>query len=120
MSKPITLVLGASLKPHRYSNKAIRSLLEKNHKVLAVGIKEGTLQGVSITNEFPKDKIHTITIYMGAKNQIPYYKSIISTKPKKFIFNPGTENLDLVKLAKNQGIEIVNGCTLVMLSLDNY
>lgn len=120
MSKPITLVLGASLNPHRYSNKAIRSLLEKNHEVLAVGNKEGNLDGVSITSEFPTDQINTISIYLSMKNQIPYYENILSLKPKRIIFNPGAENPDLAKLAIEQDIEIIDGCTLVMLSLGNY
>jgi uncharacterized protein len=120
MAMPITLVLGASLNPLRYSNKAIRSLLEKNHKVVAVGNKEGTVEGVSIIKEFPTEKIDTISIYLGLKNQIPYYENIILLKPNRIIFNPGTENPDLAKLAIDQGIEIIDGCTLVMLSLGNY
>ena len=120
MSKPVTLVLGASLNPNRYSNKALKSLLEKNHKVVAVGNKEGTVEGVSIVKDFPTENIHTISIYLGVKNQIPYYENIISLKPNRIIFNPGAENPELAKLAIDQGIEIIDGCTLVMLSLDNY
>ena len=120
MAIPITLVLGASLNPLRYSNKAIRTLLEKKHKVIAVGNKEGTVEEVSIVKDFPTEKIHTISVYLGVKNQIPYYENIISSKPNRIIFNPGTENPDLAKLAIDQGIEIIDGCTLVMLSLGNY
>jgi hypothetical protein len=41
-------------------------------------------------------------------------------KPKRIIFNPGTENDDLIKLAEENKIEPFIGCTLVMLSTGQY
>jgi len=40
--------------------------------------------------------------------------------PKRIIFNPGTENQELKKLAEAQGIECLEACTLVMLSVGVY
>ena len=64
--------------------------------------------------------IHTITLYLRPALQSQYYDYILSLQPKRLIFNPGTENPELIKLAKNNGIEIDLACTLVMLSLDSY
>ena len=43
-----TLVLGASLNPNRYSNIAIKRLLDKNFQVVALGQKKGSVLGVLI------------------------------------------------------------------------
>ncbi|MBN8702449.1 MAG: CoA-binding protein [Bacteroidetes bacterium] len=120
MSKK-TLVVGASENPERYSNKAIRKLLEYNHPVVAYGLKKGEVQGVSITDSqevFPE--IDTVTMYVGAKNQPPLYNYILSLNPKRIIFNPGAENAEFEKMAQESGIEVDNACTLVMLSVGTY
>lgn len=117
----LTLVLGASLKPSRFSNICINSLVEEHVPTLAVGLLEGEVAGVKIHTGQPHfDDVHTITLYLGPKNQVGYYDYILSLEPKRIIFNPGTWNPDLVKLAKDNNIEIVNNCTLMMLSGDYY
>jgi hypothetical protein len=45
---------------------------------------------------------------------------ILDLQPKRIIFNPGTENEELIRQAKQNGIEPVIGCTLVMLSVGTY
>jgi len=115
-----TLVLGASTNPNRYSNKAIFMLKEKGHEVVAVGNKTGITHNISISKDISVDNIDTVTMYLGKKNQAPYYEAIISIKPKRIIFNPGTKNVELEEIALKNGIEVVEACTLVMLSIGNY
>jgi predicted CoA-binding protein len=117
-----TLVLGASLKSDRYSNKAILSLLKNGFKVIAVGNKEGITHGLNITKHIPLEtnSIDTITLYINAKNQIPYFDHILRLNPRRIIFNPGTENREFARIANVNGIEVIEGCTLVMLTLKNY
>ncbi|MBD0833054.1 CoA-binding protein [Aestuariibaculum sediminum] len=119
--KKKTLVLGASLKPNRYSNYAIKSLVSKNIEVLGIGIKSGNVENVKINTEsLPFENVHTVTIYLNAKNQKPYYNYILSLKPKRVIFNPGTENPELYELLKNKNIDFEEACTLVLLSTNQY
>ena len=115
-----TLILGASLNPNRYSYKAVLSLKQNGYNVIAVGDKIGNVNGVSIAKTFPKKGIDTITIYLRAENQLAYYESILSSNTRRIIFNPGAENNELATLASKKGIEIVEGCTLVMLTLKQY
>ena len=73
--------------------------------------------------KFLKDidtSIHTLTVYVGAKRLTPLIEEILSLNPKRIILNPGTENKDLIAKAKEQQIEVVEGCTLVMLSTDQF
>ncbi|WP_418513948.1 CoA-binding protein [Corallibacter sp.] len=120
MSKK-TLVLGASLKTDRYSNYAIRKLVANNHEVVAFGLKEGEIEGVTIdTGLKPYNDLDTITLYLNPKRQKDYYNYIISQKPKRVIFNPGTENPELYKKLKENTIDFEVACTLVLLSTDQY
>lgn len=116
-----TLVIGASTKPERYSNKAIRMLREYKHEVVALAKRDGQVDGVTIQTEFPQeDDIHTITMYLAAKHQPEYYEDVINLKPKRIIFNPGAENNELKEKLESVGIDSVEGCTLVMLRTGQF
>jgi uncharacterized protein len=116
-----TIVLGASEDPDRYSQMAIQRLAGKGHDVIAVGLTKGEIFGKKIYT--PKDTfidVDTITMYVGPRNQPFWYDFILSHNPKRIIFNPGAENPELEKMANEKGIETLNACTLVMLSIGNY
>jgi len=116
-----TVVLGASPNPARYSYLAINRLRSHNHPVVAIGKRKGTVSGVDIqTDHEPVDGVHTVTLYLNPQNQHEYYDYILSLKPRRIIFNPGTENDELEKQAEEAGIETVEGCTLVMLGVGSY
>jgi len=119
--KKKTLVLGASENPNRYSNMAVKKLSSHGHPVVAIGRRAGKIDGIIISNErLPQTDIDTVTLYLNPTNQVPYYDYILSLNPKRIIFNPGTENEELDKLAKKNGIETKEACTLVMLSTNQY
>ena len=119
--KKKTLILGASTNPSRYAYLAANKLVNFGHPIINVGLKTGEVAGVSI--EKPSvihTDIDTITLYLGKAHQLDLYDYIIQTKPKRIIFNPGTENDELENLAHNNGIETIIACTLVMLSTNQY
>lgn len=121
MKNKKTLVLGASEKVERYANKAVRLLQEYRHDVVAVGNKEGEINGIKISKEFPSNQdIHTVTLYLSEQNQVPYYDKIIQLKPQRVIFNPGTENPDFEKKLNESGIETEEACTLVLLRTNAF
>lgn len=116
-----TVVLGASENPSRYSYLAVRKLVNHNHPVVAIGRRKGKVGDIAIeTDHLPVSDVHTVTLYLNPQNQQEYYDYILSLQPSRIIFNPGTENDELIQTAKDNGIEPVMGCTLVMLSIGNY
>ena len=120
MSKK-TLVLGASVNPQRYGNKAVFALKEKGHDVIPVGLRGGSIHGIDILKGKPDvQNVDTITLYIGPKNQPEFYDYILGINPKRIIFNPGTKNEELLDLAEKNNIETIEACTLVMLSIGNY
>ncbi len=121
MSSKNTLVLGASSNPQRYSYLAMHRLNAHGHPVLAVGKREAKVSNIEInTGTPPFTNVDTITLYMNPTNQKPYYDYILSLAPRRIIFNPGTENDELADLAKAKGIKVMEACTLVMLSTNQY
>lgn len=116
-----TLVVGASTKPERYSNKAIKMLREYNHDVVALAKRAGQVDEVPIQTEFPAaEDIHTVTMYLGAKRQPEYYEQLINLNPQRVIFNPGAENDELKEKLESAGVETVENCTLVMLRTQQF
>lgn len=116
-----TVILGASPKSDRYSYMATVKLKAHGHMVYPIGIRAGSIDGIEIITKKPLlEGVDTVTMYLSAMNQKEWYSYIFSLNPKRIIFNPGAENDELEKLAESKGIECVNACTLVMLSIGNY
>ncbi len=116
-----TLVIGASENPERYSNKAIRSLVDHNEEVVAIGLKKGNVAGIPFdADKKVFDDIDTVTLYVGPKNQAEYYEYILGLKPRRVIFNPGTENPEFIDKLSAAGIYTEIACTLVLLSTGQY
>ncbi|UYW00530.1 CoA-binding protein [Flavobacterium agricola] len=116
-----TLVLGASTNPDRYAYKAIASLLSYGHDVVAIGKKSETVLGIQIQTqpELYAD-IDTVTLYVNPTNQREYYDYIIALKPRRVLFNPGTENPELFTLLTENGIAYEAACTLVLLATQQF
>lgn len=116
-----TLVLGASLKADRYSNIVIHRLRKSNHEVVAYGLKSGEISDVAVYNELKSySDIDTVTLYLSPKHQQEYYDYILNLKPKRVLFNPGTENFEFQELLRENGIQFENACTLVLLGTNQY
>ncbi|WP_192820893.1 CoA-binding protein [Rufibacter sp. LB8] len=116
-----TVVVGASDNPGRYSYKAVHQLKRSGHEVVPVGIKKGEVAGLPIQyDKAMVEDVDTVTLYVGPQNQPSWYDYILSLKPKRIIFNPGTENYEFEKKAQEQNIETLHACTLVMLSVGQY
>ena len=117
----VTLVLGASENPERYSFKAVERLLSQGYPVVAVGRREGSLLGIPIQTELPKKgEIHTLSLYLSPKNQIHWEEAVLELEPQRLIFNPGTENPAFAKRLEAQGVNTLQACTLVLLATDQY
>jgi uncharacterized protein len=119
--KKKTLVLGASANPSRYSYLAIQRLRAHQHPVVAVGKRTGTVADVEISRDKVEDaEVDTVTLYLNPANQVEYYDYILNLHPRRIIFNPGTENDELIKKAEEKNIRPVIACTLVMLGTGQY
>ena len=116
-----TVVLGASDNPARYSYLAVEKLNRYGHPVVAIGKTEGLVGNTKIiTDRLIEKEVDTVSLYLNPQLQKQYYDYILSLHPKRIIFNPGTENEELFDLAKANGIEPMEACTLVLLGTGQY
>jgi len=118
-----TVIVGATPNPSRYAYIAADMLTEYEHQIVPIGIKKGEVFGKEILNIRDRPEISdvdTITLYIGPVHQPEWYDYLISLKPKRIIFNPGTENPEFEKLAVANHIEPIEACTLVMLRTGQY
>jgi len=115
------LVIGASLKPERYSNIAIKMLTEYKHTVFALGLRKGNIDGVELfTEQIAIKGIDTVTLYLNENRQKEFYEYIIGLNPQRVIFNPGTENSEFYALLDKSMIEYEVACTLVLLRTELF
>lgn len=116
-----TLIIGASTNPERYSFKAAKRLIDNKHSIEMIGRREDMLFDKQISKTLiPFTDIDTVTLYISAKHQPEYYDHILSLKPLRVIFNPGTENPELQTLLDHNKIEWEQACTLVLLATNSY
>ena len=121
MNPKKTMVLGATENPTRYSFLAVEKLRRYGHPVIAIGKQEGKIGETSIITGHPDEKeVDTVTLYLNPQLQKQYYDYILSVHPKRVIFNPGTENKEFSDLVKDNGIEPLEACTLVLLGTNQY
>lgn len=116
------VILGASTNPDRYAFKAMQKLQEHGYEAIPVNPAFDQVMGercyASIA-DVPKP-VDTVTLYLGAARSTPLIQDIITAKPRRIIFNPGTENEELAKAASLAGIVTVNGCNLIMLGAGTF
>jgi predicted CoA-binding protein len=118
-----TVIVGASPNEGRYAFLAARMLKENDHDLVPLGIREGSVGGKAIQDirEQPKiDGVDTVTMYISPRHQPAYYDYIVGLKPRRFIFNPGSENPEFIALAERNGIKTLEACTLVLLRSHQY
>ena len=117
-----TLILGASTNAERYSNKAFYKLKAASHTVFALGFQDGVLGDTTIHTEHQSEwnNVDTVTLYLSPARQETYYDYLLNLKPRRVIFNPGTENQKLESLLQEAGIETEQACTLVLLATNQY
>ncbi|NDV45135.1 CoA-binding protein [Flagellimonas sediminis] len=116
-----TLVFGASVNPGRYSNMAVRRLVDQKIETTAFGIHGGTVSGVQIKDNLVDfQNIDTVTLYLNPTHQSEYYQKIVDLWPRRVIFNPGTENPEFYEILEKEGIKVEVACTLVLLATGQY
>ncbi len=116
-----TLIIGASSNSERYAYKAAERLLSHGHEIELIGKRQDVIFGKTIdTEQKAFTNIDTVTLYLSEKFQAEYYEYILSLKPKRVIFNPGTENVEFSNLLSENKIEAEEACTLVLLGTGQY
>lgn len=115
-------VLGASPKPERHSNQAVRALVEHGHRVIPVHPLLKQIAGVPAVQALSQinDTVNTLTLYVGPELGGKLLEHMIDLKPDRVIMNPGTESDEIDRQLTANGISVLRACTLVMLRTGQF
>ena len=116
------VVLGASKKPERYSNMAVKSLLEHGYNVIPVNPAGLEIYGIKSRHSLDEitERVDTLTMYINGERSSVIADSIINLAAQRIIFNPGTENPSLAERCEATGSRTCLACTLVMLNTEQF
>jgi len=122
LHKQTVVVLGASPKPERYSNRAIRLLLEHGHRVIPVHPAISVIEGLGVRSSLGDvtEAVDTLTVYVSSAISDAVQELILALNPGRVIFNPGTENPALKEELERAGIQTEEACTLVLLNTGQF
>jgi len=115
-------VLGASAKPERYANKAIRLLKEHRYQVIPIHPQHVEIEGIPVARSLGdvKHPVHTLTVYVGPARSGSLAEDIVTLRPGRVILNPGAESEYLEEKLSDARIPVIKGCTLVMLHTGQF
>lgn len=117
----LMVVLGASSNPDRYSYKAVSKLVSYHYDVVAIGKKEGFIGDIPIRTDQPElQDVHSVLMYVSPIHQGEIFDYILSLRPKRVIFNPGTESEEFEDMLESYNVKVVHDCSLVMLALGRF
>ena len=116
------VVLGATHKPARYANQAIRLLRKHDYRITPVHPKLQESEGIKVVNDMDEitDSVDTLTLYVGPARLEPMIDKLMKLNPKRVLFNPGTESASYQQRLDEAGIPWIEGCTLVMLKTGTF
>jgi uncharacterized protein len=121
-TKERVIIIGASDKPDRYSHKALLLLQKHGHEVVPVNPGLVSIESIPVTRDLAEvaGAVDTVTMYVAPKISSDLADKLIALKPRRVIFNPGSENPALQSTLAAAGIETQDACTLVLLRTGQY
>ena len=116
------VIVGASDNTDRYAYKALKMLKEQGYTVLPVHPRLTDIDGVAVFSDLSQitQSVDTVTLYVNPTIGATLSEALLRLRPKRVIFNPGSECPVLVSALENTGIEAVEACTLVMLQTGQF
>ena len=115
-------MLGASRKPQRYANRALRALRQHGYEVVPVTPAHAEVEGLPAAASLADagGRVDTLTVYVGPRHVGPLIDGIVAARPRRVILNPGTESAELKRALDRRGIPYLEACTLVLLATGQF
>ena len=115
-------VLGASPKPERASNQAVRRLRQHGHDVIPVHPAHEEIEGLPAAPSLAAidGAVDTLTVYVGPSHAEELLDQIVALAPGRVILNPGAESDLVERRLQEHGIPAMRACTLVLLASGQF
>ena len=116
------VVLGASDKEDKFSNKALKLLKSRNYRIIPVNPQLDFIEGIPVVKKLSdiKEDVHTLTVYVGPGRSEAMIDDIIRLKPERVILNPGTESEKLKNALDNASVRYLEACTIILTNTGQF
>jgi uncharacterized protein len=121
---PTVAILGASADRSKFGNKAVRAFLARGYTVYPVNPKGGEVEGLPVYRslaEIPAGvKLDRISVYLPAAVGLRALPEIAARGTSELWLNPGSESDELVAAAEEQGLNVIQACSIVAVGMSPH
>jgi len=115
-NRPSVAIVGASSDRRKFGNKAVRAHVQAGFDVYPIHPSEGTVEGLPAFRtvaEVPLDRLDRITLYVPAAVGLQLLEGLAAKPCGMLILNPGTESPEVIARARELGLNVVTGCSIL-------
>ena len=121
---PSVAILGASADRSKFGNKAVRAFLTQGYDVYPVNPKGGDVEGLPAYKslaEIPAEvKLDRISVYLPPAIGLKTLPEIANRGCRELWLNPGSESDELVAAAEQQGLNVIQACSIVAIGVSPH
>ena len=116
MTKPTVAVVGANSDRRKFGNKSVRAHALAGFTVFPVHPTETTVEGLPVyrsVRDIPVDHIDRVTVYLPPAVGLTVLPDFAAKSVGEVWLNPGADAPEVVAKAKELGLKVVTGCSIL-------
>ena len=120
MAAPVAVIVGASRDSSKYGNMSFRAHRDAGYRVIGVNPAGGEIGGLPLVRslaEVTERPVQRVSLYVSPIVGLGLLEQIARLQPAQVWLNPGAESPALVSRARELGLPIVEGCSIVDVKL---
>lgn len=120
MARPTIAVVGASLDRRKFGNKCVRAHADQGFEVFPLHPTEPEIEGhraYAKLADLPVDRLDRISVYLPAEVCLKVLPELTAKPAAQFWLNPGADDPRVVARARELGLPVVIGCSIVDLGV---
>ena len=108
-------IIGASSDRNKFGNKSLRAHAARGFRVFPVNLHEKEIEGhraYAKVTDIP-EALDRISVYLPPDKTLAVLEDIAAKSAAEIFFNPGSESEEVVRRARELGIEPLLACSII-------